>query len=626
MGSISTTEHHALRPAMPGVKLALEHVKSDDYFQQLLSIDSALQALEMSRQTLQLKLETMDEQDLGYEASKQSIDEWKGLVQRLEKLHTAARSAFNLRARSLRKDKVGIMDLPNELLLRIFDNLKWRLEDPNFSFDRGDHGDYQEDIQNIRLTCRRFHDNSSHLLVRQLGISLSMSSLKRLKEVTRHPKVWQRVLKIDLSYYNATIARDLESFAAMCGEELGKKSKSLKTLADHAEEGGSTGLSREGEKNVKDGIEKAQRILSSWEPLTDETPIEERASLETAALAIQRGHQRYLELFQQQQEILRDGYFARAVAEAAARSGSEVWLSMSDNEPRSHHKIVLCVDQKFEDGDLDFDLFADPDVLAQSSLIQPQAWWRGEEDEAEAGEIPQSLLYELPLAMRTARARLAGIAVNINPPPEFDLSMSQDQLSGLSDIAEGLLAFTFRMTQDISHEPQLGERKGLNAYLRASIGRQAVPNLWLSIPPVMYFDFVEIGRVSELRYPVRHLLHSPTWHRLESLRLEHLQVDLQDLSKLMGMLKRKARFYFNGILLRQGTWAAALDCLRSKADRGSRLLEPEGPDRNRMTHFEYCEIFKEFYGGRENMATQYITSVEGVKNPCPVGGYTEEQG
>lgn len=36
--------HDALRPAMPSVQLALEHVKSDDYFQQLLSIDSALQA------------------------------------------------------------------------------------------------------------------------------------------------------------------------------------------------------------------------------------------------------------------------------------------------------------------------------------------------------------------------------------------------------------------------------------------------------------------------------------------------------------------------------------------------------------------------------------------------------
>lgn len=136
----------------------------------------------------------------------------------------------------------------------------------------------------------------------------------------------------------------------------------------------------------------------------------------------------------------------------------------------------------------------------------------------------------------------------MSSPPEFDLSMSQDQLSGLSDIAEGLLAFTFRWTQNKSHEPQLGEKKGLNAYIRASIGPQGVPNLWLSIAPVMYFDYIEIGRVSKLRYPVRRLLHSPTWQRLEILRLEHLQVDLQDLSKLSGMLKRKARFYFGGFL------------------------------------------------------------------------------
>lgn len=250
--------------------------------------------------------------------------------------------------------EVAIMDLPNELLLSIFDNLNWRLEDPDFSFDRGDHGDYQEDIQNIRLTCRRFHDNSSHLLVRQLEISLSISSLKHLEEVTRHPKVWQRVLKIDLSYYSSVKAHDLESFAEMCGEKLGKKKTSFKTLIDGSDQARSAKLSQEGRKNVEDGIEKAQRILSSWEPFTDETPIEERASLETVAVALQRGHQRYREFSQQQQEILRDGYFARIVAEAAARGGSEVWLSMSDTEPRSDDKIVLYVDQKVQDKDSDF--------------------------------------------------------------------------------------------------------------------------------------------------------------------------------------------------------------------------------------------------------------------------------
>lgn len=86
---------------------------------------------------------------------------------------------------------------------------------------------------------------------------------------------------------------------------------------------------------------------------------------------------------------------------------------MSDTESKRHDKVLMYVDQQFQDEDVDsdFDMFADSDVLAQSSLIQTQIWWRAEGDEA--GEIPQSLLYELPLAMRTARARLAGVAVNI---------------------------------------------------------------------------------------------------------------------------------------------------------------------------------------------------------------------
>lgn len=93
---------------------------------------------------------------------------------------------------------------------------------------------------------------------------------------------------------------------------------------------------------------------------------------------------------------------------------------MSDTEPKSHDKVLLYVDQQFEDEDVDsdFDPFADPNVLAQSSLIQTQAWWRAEGDEA--GEIPQSLLYELPLAMRTAQVRLAGLAVNIKSPSKLN--------------------------------------------------------------------------------------------------------------------------------------------------------------------------------------------------------------
>lgn len=619
-------KHDALRPALPSVQLALQHVDSDDYFQQLLSIDSALEALDVSKDTLLDELQDAIDQGLApvSEVIKGPIAELESVVQRFEKLQTAARNGFNLRARSLRKDKVGIMNLPNELLLKIFDNLKWRLYDPNFPFfPKGDHDAYQPAIQNVRLTCRLFLQMSSHLLVRRLDISPSASSLEHLEEVTRHPYIsrGERVLRIDLKYYSAAIAGDLQNFAAMCCERLRERMMLFETLIDFSDAGRYTSLSPEGRENVEDGLMKAGRILSSWEPFTNGMPLEEGAPPEPAALALQRGHESYRELFEQQQEILQDGCFARTVAEAAARSGSEVWLSMSDAEPRDRFSQYL--DEDFEDGDSDLDLFADPDTLVQCFLIQTHAWWRAEDDEA--GEIPQSLLYELPLAMRTTGARLAGVAVNISHPPKLNLRMSQDQRSGLSEVAEGLVAFTFRMNRgDLQDSegtrPRAGEMIGLYAYLRAAMGTQSVPILWLSLPSICGSGDWGNSWGPLFRFPIGPLLHSPNWHRLRSARFEHLKMQLYDLEKLMGMLESEVRFKLKDIYLESGTWAAALDCLRSKAAWGSDLIIPNGPDSMRMAEVEYSGIFnhhhRDKYGQLISKATQYITSVEGVTNPC----------
>ncbi|KAK7698291.1 hypothetical protein SLS64_012656 [Diaporthe eres] len=616
-------KHDALRPALPSIQLALRHVDSDDYFQQLLSIDSALEALDMSRNTLVLTLQDAIDQGLTSvdEAIKGPIAELESVAQRFKKLQTAARNGFNLRARSLRKDKVGIMDLPNELLLKIFDNLKWRLDDPNFFFFfRGDHDAYRPAIQNVRLTCRLFLQMSSHLLVRRLDISPSVSSLAHLEEVTRHPEIprGERLFRIDLRYYSAAIARDLQAFAVMCDEKLRERIKNFETLIRFSDQGYGASLSPEARKNVEDGLVRARRILSSWEPFTNGMPIEEGASLNAAALTLQRGHEHYRELFQQQQEILRDGYFARTVAEAAARSGSDVWLSMSDTEPRD--KLSQYLDEDFEDGPSDLDLFADPDVLVQTSLIQTQAWWRAEDDEAR--EIPQSLLYELPLAMRTTEARLAGVAVNISHPCKLNLRMSQDQRDGLSEVAEGLVAFIFRMNRDNSQDsegtrPSIGEMTDLYAYLRAAMGPQSVPILWVSLPSICGSDDGGNSWGTLFRFPIGPLLGSTNWHRLRFARFEHLRLRLLDLEKLMGMLESEVRFQLKDIYLKGGTWAAALDCLRSKAAWGSDLLLPNGADCRRMTDVQYSDIFDpgDQYG-QVSKATQYITSVEGVTNPC----------
>ncbi|KAG6361102.1 hypothetical protein INS49_009326 [Diaporthe citri] len=625
MDPTAILRHDTVRPAMPSVLLALEHADSDDYFQQLLSIDSALQALDTPRDTLTLELQAVHKRRgrfaTEYMVAERPLVELKGLIQMLETLQTAARKGFNSRARSLRKVKVGIMDLPNELLHIIFGHLKRRLDDPNFSFDLVDV-DPDADamaIQNVRLTCRRFRDNSSHLLVRQFDISPTQSSLEHLEEVARHPEIWrgERVLKIDLRYYSAAMAGDLQAFSAMCYEKLRNKIDSYEAKIKYSDDESSD--KDKPPREVEEAVAQLRRILLSWEPFADGNPTRKRTRRHgAAALALRRGHERYRELFQQQQEILRGGHFARVVAEAAASSRSEVWLSMTDtgrhpDDDGPHMQHV---------GYSDLEELADPDFLVQSCLIQPHAWWHAKG--RDAGEVPQSLLHELPLAMSAAKACLAGVAANITRPFRLGLNMSQDQLSGLSEVAEGLEAFTFRMFEGIhpAHGPRPSpeEMSALYAYIRASIGPQCVPNLWLDLSTMEFIvDELGVAYVATGRLSIEPLLCSPSWHRLRYARLEDLEMDLQDLTRFMGMLESKVRFDLREIYLSSGTWAAALDYLRSKAASGSQLLPPEGPDcRIRLTDAEYFDIFvKQDPIEGVTKATQYITSVEGVENPCP---------
>lgn len=602
MASPAILEHDALRPAVPSVQLALKHANSDDYFQQLLSVDSALQALDTCRKTLTLELRFQLER----------------LVRRLERLQTAARKGLNSRARSLRKAKVGIMDLPNELLSIIFGHFKGWLDDRDIFFDplRVDRGPEAMTIQNVRLTCRRFRDNSSHLLVRQLDVSPTKSSLERLEEAARHPEIWrgERVLRIDLRYYSAHMAFDIQVFSTMCCQKLRNKIDSYEAKIEYSDDG-SSGEDEPDER--QGGVAQLRRILDSWEPYKGGKRIRRKERrFDAAARALLRGHKRYRELFWQQREILKDGHFARVVAEAAASSHSQVWLSMTDNGRHlgDHGPDLREWDVEYSD----LEELADPDFLVRS-LIQPHAWWHAEG--GDAGEIPQSLLYELPLAMRASKARLAGVGVNISRPFKLGLNLSQDQLSGLSKVAEGLEAFTFAMCDGINStrgpRPSSEEMNGLYAYIRAAIGPQCVPNLWLDLAPMEFIvdempDYVARGHLS-----IEPLLCSPSWHRLRFARLEFLEMDLQDLRKLMGMLESKVRFDLRDIYLDCGTWAAALDCLRSKAASGSELLAPEGPDCARMTEAEYIDSFEKHDPIAEvSKATQYITSVEGVDNPC----------
>jgi hypothetical protein len=246
---------------------------------------------------------------------------------------------------------------------------------------------------------------------------------------------------------------------------------------------------------AREGINQAWDSLCSWsDPIfTSETSTEElvRASLDPARLALLSGHERYQELFQEQQQILQDGRFCQAVAAIVAASKSEVSVSLSDElrhpwdkhwDPyEGHYDHPPGSGGDFQKSDLE--LIANPHRLVHSIMVQPQQWWCARDDTAL--QIPQSLLYEIPLAIHSAGAKLHKLDIDITYPCTLNLNMSTQQMSSYAELRKHLEVFTFRMEayfENIGHvyiqrPPRDEELERFYAYIRAVTGSSEVPEV-----------------------------------------------------------------------------------------------------------------------------------------------------
>jgi hypothetical protein len=471
-----------------------------------------------------------------------------------------------------------------------------------------------ETIQNARLTCRRFCDTCSHLLVPCLHVSPSLSSLKRLEQVTSHPKISRgpRLFKINARFYSEAIANDYSRFARRCYQKVQEKTWRLESALGEWTDWKNYSLKVHGPgPAVRADVERSRHIMSCWEAIGFGGHTDRVTQSDPAVVALRRGDKRYREKLGEQENILRNCFFARILAAAAARSRSRVWLLISD----SHDFICEQKTPVWSPFLADPDLLADPDRLVQSGLTHTQRWYNARGQEAH--EAPQSLLYELPLEMREAGAHLVGLRVDISRPETFTPKLSSVQISGLHEVAKGLRDFCFCLNGIPTGEysvslPSTKLMAGVHTYLSAAMGRQNVPNLYLSLTSLdaTFWRETAIGQ-----YSIAPLLTSPSWPRIKFLHLQRVPIHLEHLKKLMGMLQPSVRVEFVLIHLMSGTWAEALDCIRSKAGWGSRLNCALGAEVETMPLEDCEEVFEDDPEPYGNIASQYIQSIEGVENP-----------
>lgn len=208
---------------------------------------------------------------------------------------------------------VEIADLPDELLMSIFKHAKGGTK-----------------IGNVRLSCRRFRDTSSHLLLDILDVCLTPESLARAQEISRHPTISKgiRTLQIGLCPLSSALLLDSTFLFA-----------AVTYLREDIR--GALQYSVKSQNAILDGKEfsiaahfvplwkQRKRLLRSWDSW--ETQVWSQVRMQTLhghmdalsifhsreqtseVVALRRGYEKYKNAYEWQQRTLEDGTFVQAI-------------------------------------------------------------------------------------------------------------------------------------------------------------------------------------------------------------------------------------------------------------------------------------------------------------------------
>ena len=109
----------------------------------------------------------------------------RSLERDLERLRDTTRQTINKLQRPFLRP-LKILDLPDELLRLIFLHVRGRTTISELAFYDFSGGNVEQ-VKKLRLTCKRFCENSSHLLMFYVKVEMTSESLAHLDEVSRHP-------------------------------------------------------------------------------------------------------------------------------------------------------------------------------------------------------------------------------------------------------------------------------------------------------------------------------------------------------------------------------------------------------------------------------------------------------
>lgn len=602
---------------IPTSESTTRSVLLDRTFQNLKSLDQMINVIEEQEEALLEYTESCDFPFRDIILQDLELDQ----RERLEDVRTSLRGMFDTLARPMIRP-LRITDLPDEILVQIFEQVRGWEEDDMDSMVIGDkvfvgtEGDEDNagsheylydmkaeefrdgirNIEHIRLTCQKFCEISSHLLIPSLYVEMQPQSVARLEAISQHPTIGPgvRTVRALLHYYDARQAGDIGFFGLHGYAMVETMLAGLRymTPENMSEEHRQTLL------NAGEAAAQAFDSIFSREESSEEVEVEGDEQKRRHQSLLRRAHEEYRSRFEAQEALRRGGNFSRRVAAAMAR--------MPVARRLEFHDIRYCAGESFQ-----IERVEDDDHVFQM-LLRPAEWFR--EKPHDTSGPPIEIMTELPIYLHRAGIQLATLTIDIQMNRYTSLMDGDIDTTELSAAMQGLKLFKYRPKLDrmwFDNDP--ADFQPLLLFLHSVLDTASIRRICLehhAVFPRILAAF-DLGPVMVFRQ----------WPNLEALSLRRTAFHLKDLESLLRRHSPALQaLRLDRVYLLSGTWAEVLDLMRTAGLRFLGVWYPSDPEGKALC--TDSNVFAPDEATEMSPANRYICGYTD-ENPIRLAGETE---
>lgn len=483
--------------------------------------------------------------------------------------------------RSLRP--LNIMDMPDEILMIIFGHAEGWIEAADDPWDRRKGVD---DIRNIRLTSRRFHNCSSHLLLYNVCVELTEESLSRFEEISRHPLISNgiRGVHVALDFYDSVLASDRRKLGFHIYERLIRIGKVTQVAINkqHKRSSASNKFVNSTDKEIEQAMESMRR---GWDILvvlsrciyTDPTKDDTNEMTACRSMLV-RAHDRYRQCYESQERLRLSGKFPEALAAAMSRLSRIERMEFLDGK---HQTLYFRRQESFHA------ITHDPEALYRW-MISPVYWEHAKTPGR--GQPSLGLLVKIPAAVGGAGVKLEQIRFRLALPEDTsemfpNVQESQNIRALVTKLQRFHARFAYFPHQRIIRTTQTPRMAaGILHFITTFLDTDSLKGIGL--------DFASLWgtRTGAEAFNLGLLIQERSWPNLENFLAIGVSLRMAALKAFVHLRQRPTAFRLEQVRLSSGTWAEVLDILRTKSSQRSNLMRPSGAEINDMTRDELAWI------------------------------------